>query len=398
MTQPRMCDLELRPILDAVNQVLHEVNRPVPLHIPTLKGNAWDYVKECIDTGWVSSVGAYVDRFEQMAAAYTGAKHAVAVVNGTSALHMALLLAGVKRDDEVLSPSLTFVATANAISYCAAVPHFVDVDEQTMGIDPDRLDAYLAEAAELRADGCYNRTTGRRIAAMVPMHAFGHPCRLDPLLELCQRWRLTMVEDAAESLGSLYRDRHTGTFGKLGILSFNGNKIITTGGGGIILTDDEALAKQAKHLTTTAKQPHRWEYNHDQVGYNYRLPNLNAALGCAQFELLPSYVEAKRRLAARYIDAFADVPGVTFLAEPPETRSNYWLNTLVLAPEHASARDDLLSALHEAGMLVRPAWTPMHQLPMYRHCPHAELSVTESLAGRALNLPSSPHLAGEPAS
>ncbi|MFA9478898.1 LegC family aminotransferase [Phycisphaerales bacterium AB-hyl4] len=393
MTTPASSSLDLGTVLHAVGQVLQNVDPPVPLHTPTFAGNEWGYVKECIDTGWVSSAGAYVTRFEEAIQAYTGAKHAVAVVNGTAALHITLRLAGVQADDEVLAPSLTFVATANAINYCQATPHFVEVNEVTLGVCPQRLADYLGANAERRAGTLHNRHTGKRIAALVCMHAFGHPCDMASLLEVCQRYNLPLVEDAAESLGSFYNNQHTGTLGRLGILSFNGNKIISTGGGGAILTNDDELAATARHITTTAKLPHAWAYVHDQVGYNYRLPNLNAALGVAQMEQLPNLVEQKRRIAQRYLDAFADVEGATILAEPTNARSNYWLNALVLDAKCAAAHADLLQAMHDRQWLVRPIWMPMHRLGMYQHCPRAQLSVTESLAARVVNLPSSAHLA-----
>jgi len=378
-------------IVEAVNHVLGEA-RPgvVPLHIPTFDGNEGEYVKQCIDTGWVSSVGAYVTRFEEDLARYTGAKHAIAVSTGTAALHVALLMAGVRPGDEVLCPALTFVATANAVSYCGAIPHFVDVDLPTMGVDASAIRAYADEQFETREDGCpYNKQTGRRIGALVGMHAFGHPFDLDAVTALCEALNVPLIEDAAESLGSLYHGKHTGTFGRLGILSFNGNKIVTTGGGGAILTDDDELAAKAKHITTTGKVPHKYEYVHDVVAYNYRLPNLNAALGCAQLEHLDAMIERKRGLAQRYAEAFDAIEDASVLLEPAGTRSNYWFASLVLRPEASETTLPAIEALHEAGLLVRPIWRPMHQLPMYADCPRMPLAVTESLAGRVISLPSS---------
>ena len=351
-------------------------------------------MKECIDTAWVSSAGAYVDRFERELAATTGARRAVAVVNGTAALHIALKLVGVEAGDEVLIPSLTFVATANAVSYCGAIPHFVDVEPGTLGLDPISLEQRLAMIGEKVNGLVVSRESGRRLAAVVPMHTFGHPVDLAGLMEVCERWGLPVVEDAAESLGSYYRDRHTGTFGRLGILSFNGNKIVTTGGGGAILADDEELADRAKHLTTTAKVPHRWEFIHDETGYNYRMPNINAALGCGQLERLEEMVALKRRLADTYRDALADVRGVRFIQEPPGCRSNYWLNAIELDEGLAGDRDAILAALDDEGIQARPIWRPMHQLSMYQSCPRADLPVTERLARRIINLPSSASLAG----
>ena len=380
----------IQQLVQTVNDVLGHAPRPIPLHIPNLGGNCAKYVQECIDTGWVSSVGSYVTRFEEDIAAYTGAKYAIAVSTGTAGLHIALLMAGVERDDEVLCPSLTFVATANAIHYCAAVPHFVEVERVSLGVDAAAIDAYLGGVAERRDDGCcYNKQTGARIRALVGMHAFGHPFDLPGVQTLCEKWGIVLIEDAAESLGSFYGQQHTGTFARVGVLSFNGNKIMTTGGGGMILTHDDELGPWAKHVTTTAKQPHRWRYFHDQVGYNYRLPNINAALGCAQLEQLDGLLESKRALAQRYIDAFAEVEGASLLAEPEGTRSNYWLNALVLDELLADQRDELLAALCDDKLLARPIWDPMHTLPMYEACPRMPLPVTEDMARRVINLPSS---------
>jgi perosamine synthetase len=383
----------LPAVLAAMRAVLGAPSAPIALHEPEFGGREWDYVKECLDTGWVSSVGSYVDRFERELAAVTGARHAVATVNGTAALHVCLLLAGVQHGDEVLMPSLTFIATANAVSYAQALPHFVDAEPRSLGVDAVALDVHLREVAERRDGGTFNRRTGARLRALVVMHAFGHPCDLDALAAVAERWDLVLIEDAAESLGALYKGRHTGNVGRLAALSFNGNKVITTGGGGAVLTNDALLGKRAKHLTTTARLPHRWSFLHDEVGYNYRLPNLNAALGCAQLEQLGSFVDRKRQLAERYADAFAGVAGVEFLREPPHTRSNYWLNALLLAPEQAARRDALLAALNDAGYMSRPLWTPMHRLPMYEACPRMPLPVTESLAARLVNVPSSARLA-----
>lgn len=368
------------------------VSLPIGLHEPSFDGNEWKYVKECIDTRWVSSVGRFVDQLEQMLAEYTGVKHAVAVVNGTAALHMCLQLLGVKENDEILVPTLTFVATANAVTYCGAIPHFVDVEERTLGVDPVKLSAYLETITEHTTNGLVNKMTGRRIRVLIAMHTFGHPVDLDPLLEICQRYRLDLVEDAAEALGSFYKGKHIGHWGKLSALSFNGNKIVTTGGGGAILTNDENLAKAAKHLTTTAKLPHRWRYDHDQIGYNYRMPNINAALGCAQMENLPRYLEQKRRLADKYRSRFAHVPGVRFYEEPSYARSNYWLNAIILEEKYIDEQEHILNELTEKGVMVRPAWTLMHQLPMYKACPRMDLSTAEDLQKRLINLPSSAFL------
>ena len=358
------------------------------LHEPVFSGNEWCYLKECLDSTFVSSVGKFVDRFETDLCALTGAKFAVAVVNGTAALHIALKLAGVLPGDEVLIPSLSFVATANAVTYCGANPHFVDSEEKTLGIDAEKLRTYLGDCTEERSGRCINRRTGQVIRALVPMHTFGHPSDLDGLRDVAEDFHLALVEDAAESLGSYYRGRHTGTFGLLGTLSFNGNKVITTGGGGAILTNDEQLARHAKHLTTTAKIPHAWEYRHDEVGYNYRMPNLNAALGCAQLERLPLMLAAKRDLYEAYKSAFASVKGVSLVSEPEHCRSNYWLQTLFLDAEHASQRDLVLRATNDAGVMTRPAWELLHRLAPFIDCPRMGLPNAESLFRRLINIPS----------
>ena len=381
-------------IVRVLREVLPEEAGFISLHEPRFAGNEWGYVKECLDTGWVSSVGKFVDRFEAQLAEYTGVRRAIAVVNGTAALHVCLRLAGVESNDEVLMPALTFIATANAVSYCGAIPHLVDCEERTLGLDPVKLGGYLEEIAELRPEGCFNKATGRRIKAVVPMHAFGHPIDLDPLMELCARFNLELIEDAAESLGSFYKGAHTGTFGRLAALSFNGNKVITTGGGGAILTNDEELGALAKHLTTTAKVPHRWDFRHDMIGYNYRLPNLNAALGCAQLEELPGFLGKKRALAERYQAAFKDVAGVRCFTEPDFARSNYWLNVLLLDEELAGERDTVLALTNDSGIMTRPAWTLMHRLPMFAGCPRMDLAVAENLERRLINIPSSAFLGG----
>lgn len=387
-----MPKLNIPLLLERILTVIGDANLAVPLHQPCFSGNEWRYVKDCIDTGWVSSVGAYVTRFEAALQHYTGAQHAVAVVNGTAALHACLMILAVQRDAEILLPSLTFVATANAVAYCGAVPHFVDVEAATLGVDADKLRAHLRTVAELRDDGCYNRASGRRIAALIAMHAFGHPLDLDTVAAVCAEYRLTLIEDAAESLGSFYKGKHTGTHGRISALSFNGNKIVTTGGGGAILTDDADLALRVRHLTTTAKLPHAWEYAHDQIGYNYRLPNLNAALGVAQLEQLPDFVARKRALATRYQEALADLPGIRVFHEPAFAQSNYWLNLLLLERPDLPMRDAILQATHAAGVLTRPAWRLLSQLPMYAHCPRADLATSETIAARLICLPSSVEL------
>ncbi len=376
-----------KQVVDALRSVVG--SESVALHAPQFQGKEWDYLKQCLDSTFVSSVGPFVDRFEAELAAYTGASYAVAVVNGTAALHMALLLSGVQPGDEVLVPTLTFVATANAVRYCGATPHFVDSEVATLGVAADPLGQYLEQHTTQQYGQCLNTSTGRVIRALVPMHTFGHPVDLKGLMAIADAFNLVLIEDAAESLGSFYQGQHTGTFGRFGTLSFNGNKTITTGGGGAILIHDRDLAQRAKHLTTTAKQPHRWEYVHDQVGYNYRMPNINAALGCAQLEQLPGFLKSKRRLYDRYSEALAGLKSVKLMAEPPGCGSNYWLQTLILEEAVADQRDAILTATNEAGLMTRPAWRLMHELKPYRDCPRAPLPIAESLGQRMINLPSS---------
>ncbi len=376
-------------VLTTIRNVLSSHRALIGLHEPLFKGKEGEYVKECLDTGWVSSVGKFVDRFEKKLAEYTGVKRAIAVVNGTCALHLALKLAGVEPGNEVIVPTLTFVATANAVAYTGATPHFVDSEEGTLGLDPDKLETYLNDISEIRKGTCYNKLTGKRITAVVPMHVFGHPVDLDPLFEVCKNFKLILIEDAAESLGSFYKGKHTGNWGKLSVLSFNGNKIITTGGGGAILTNDSTLADRAKHLSTTAKLPHKWEYNHDEIGYNYRLPNINAALGCAQIENLPYFIKEKRNLAKRYQSAFESIKEISFFSEPDNAKSNYWLNTILLEQGFEHERDTVLQILNDNGIQARPVWTLLHKLPMYKDCPKMDLTTAKSLEARLINIPSS---------
>lgn len=380
-------------VLQTVRSVLGEPREPVILHEPCFAGREWDYVKECLDTGWVSSVGRFVDRFEADLATTCGVRHAVAVVNGTAALHVALMIAGVRPGDEVLVPALSFVATANAVAHAGAIPHFVDSEDRSLGLCPDALADHLSLCAEQTAAGCVNRITGRRIAAVVPMHVFGHPVDMDPLLALADAWGIPVVEDAAEALGSRYKGRPAGSLGRVAALSFNGNKILTTGGGGAVLTDDPDLARQAKSLTTTAKAPHRWAFEHETVAWNYRLPNINAALGCAQLEQLPDFLAAKRGLAERYQAAFSGFAGAGMVAEPAYGVGNYWLNALRLAPEHAAERETVLTHTNDAGVMTRPVWGLLHRQPMYRDCPRAALPVAEDLERRLINVPSGVRLA-----
>lgn len=373
-------------VTDFVHQ-LFGTEETVPLHAPLFIGNEKKYLNECIDTTFVSSVGKFVDRFEEEVAAYTGAKRAVVCVSGTNALHMAMMLVGVEREDEVLTQALTFIATCNAISYIGAHPVFIDVDMETLGLSPNAVKAWLEKNAELKNGICYNKRTGRRVKACVPMHTFGHPVKIDELVQICDEWHIELVEDAAESIGSLYKGKHTGTFGKVGAISFNGNKTITTGGGGMLLFQDEELGKLAKHLTTQAKVPHRWAFVHDQIGYNYRMPNINAALGCAQLENLERYVENKRETAKIYADFFKNVPDITFFTEPENCRSNYWLNVVMLKDK--AAQQEFLEYTNDHGIMTRPVWELMNRLEMFKHCENDGLKNTEWLADRIVNIPSS---------
>lgn len=389
MTSCSQTAFDSQAVLTALREVFGARDGFIALHEPRFAGREWEYVKECLDTGWVSSVGKFVDSFEQRLAETCGVRHAVAVVNGTAALHAALLVAGVAHGDEVIVPALTFVATANAVMHANAVPHFADSEEATLGLDPAKLASHLDAVAELRDGHCVNRLTGRRIAALVPMHVFGHPVDMDPLTELAARWNLPVLEDAAEALGSRYKGRPAGSLGRLAAISFNGNKILTTGGGGAILTDDPDLARRAKSLTTTAKKPHRWAFEHEEAAFNYRLPNINAALGCAQLEQLDGFLAAKRRLAEAYHGVFANIAGLKVVAEPSFAHSNYWLNALLLDEDQAHRRDELLELTNNAGIMTRPAWGLMHRQPMYEACPRMDLSVAESLERRLVNIPSS---------
>ena len=358
-----------------------------PLAVPVFIGNEKKYLNECIDSTFVSSVGKFVDRFEEDMARYTGAKRAVVCVSGTNALHMALMLAGVERDDEVLTQALTFIATCNAISYIGAHSVFIDVDKDTMGFSPKAMCEWLSKNAEIKEGQCYNKSTGRRIKACVPMHTFGFPIHLDEMVAACNEWHIELVEDAAESIGSLYKGKHTGIFGKVGALSFNGNKTITTGGGGMLLFMDEELGAYAKHLTTQAKIPHRWEFKHDHIGYNYRMPNINAALGCAQLEHIEEYVADKRTTAQTYAEYFKYVEGVDYFEEPAGCRSNYWLNVVIL-PDH-DRQQLFLQETNDHGAMTRPIWELMNRLPMFEHCQHDSLENTIWFADRVVNIPSS---------
>ena len=359
----------------------------IPLHEPVFIGNEKKYLLDCIDSTFVSSVGMYVDKFESMVCSLTGSKYAIAVVNGTNALQISLLLAGVKKEDEVITQSFSFVATANAISYCNATPIFIDIDKNTMGMSARSLEEFLEKNARMSENGeCINVNTERRIAACVPMHTFGHACELDKIVQICEHWNITLVEDAAESIGSYYKNIHTGRFGKYGVFSLNGNKTITSGGGGVIVTDDEQMAKKAKHLTTQAKAPHKWEFNHDLIGYNFRMPNLNAAVACAQLEKLDDFLKNKRELASYYKESYKTL-NIQFFEEPVNSRSNYWLNTLVFSDK--KERDEFLAYSNSKGIMTRPAWNLLSTLPMYKNCETDGLIQSKWLIERLVNIPSS---------
>lgn len=360
----------------------------IPLHEPLFVGNERKYVLDAIDSTFVSSVGEYVNRFEKMMAETAGTKYAVAIVNGTAALHISLILAEVRREDEVLTQALTFIATANAISYIGAKPVFIDIDKDTLGMSPVKLKMFLEEFGEKRTDGfTYNKFSGKRIKACVPMHTFGFPCKIDDLVSVCEKWNIILIEDAAESIGSYYKGKHTGSFGLMGTFSFNGNKTITCGGGGAVVTNNESIAKLAKHLTTQAKVPHQWEFAHDHIGYNYRMPNLNAALACAQIEQLKKFVIKKRELATGYEKYFANNTDIKFIKEPVNAESNYWLNCILLKDKNE--RDLFLKITNENGVMTRPVWKLMNGLPMFDNCQKAGLEASEYIEERLVNIPSS---------
>jgi len=381
---------QFQEIINFIRTLYKKPEGIIPLHAPIFAGNEKKYLEECIDSTYVSSVGKFVDRFEEMVAEYTGAKKAVVCVNGTNALHMALLLLGVERDDEVITQPLTFIATCNAISYIGAHPVFVDVDIETMGMSPRSLRTWLEKNVELKPQSIsYNKTTGRRIKACVPMHTFGHPCRIDEIVKICEEYHIELIEDAAESIGSFYKGQHTGIFAKIGVLSFNGNKTITTGGGGMLLFQDEELGKYAKHLTTQAKVPHRWEFVHDHIGYNYRMPNINAAMGCAQMEQLPVFLLSKRQIAKQYEEFFSALhqSDFSFFKEPKDAISNYWLNVIILKDK--DERDEFLKITNGDGVMCRPTWQLMNKLPMFENCQTNDLSNSIWLEERVVNIPSS---------
>lgn len=372
-------------VIEFIKSLYPEYKENVFLHPPIFLGNEKKYLNDCIDTTFVSSVGQYVDQFEQKMAEYTGAAKAVVCVNGTNALHMSLMLSGVKQGDEVITQPLTFIATANAISYCNAYPVFCDVDEETMGLSPVAVRKWLESHAEIKNNQCFNKNTGRRISAVVPMHTFGHPVKLDEFVSLCEEWKLALVEDAAESIGSFYNGKHTGLFGKVAALSFNGNKTITCGGGGMLLFTDKELGDRAKHLTTQAKIPHRWEFKHDEIGYNYRMPNINAALGCAQLENLEKILENKRKTAMAYKEFFAG-SDIKFFDEPANCKSNFWLNAVVLPNKEAQIK--FLEDTNDNHVQTRPIWELMNRLEMFKDCEHDELTNAIRFADTVVNIPS----------
>ena len=357
----------------------------IPLHAPTFAGNEKKYLEECIDTTFVSSVGKFVDLFEQKVAEYTAAKYAVVCVNGTNALHIALKLSGVEEGDMVITQPLTFIATTNAIVYAGAVPAFVDVDKDTMGLSPTSLERFLQDNAQLRNGTCYHKQTGRRIKACLPMHTFGHACRIEEIIAICEHYHIAVVEDAAEAMGSYYKGKHLGTFAPIGAISFNGNKTITTGGGGMILTNDENIAHRAKHLTTQAKLPHAWEFVHDEIGYNYRMPNINAALGVAQLEQLDGFLVNKRATAEAY-KAYFEKQGIAFFAERENEKCNYWLNAIILKDKEE--RNAFLTEANAQGVMSRPIWQLMNRLPMFANSERGDLSNAEWLEARVVNIPS----------
>lgn len=375
-------------IIDKIRDIYKEPEAFIPLHAPLFTGNEKKYLNECIDSTFVSSVGKFVNQFEKGISEYTGAKEAVVCVNGTNALHLALQLVGVQKGDEVITQALTFIATANAISYAGAHPIFLDVDRETMGLSPDSVKYWLEINSEIRGNACYNKHTGNKISACIPMHTFGHPARIEELLGICEAYHIELIEDAAESIGSFYKGKHTGTFGKIGVLSFNGNKTITSGGGGMLLFNDQKLAKRAKYLSTQAKIPHAWEFRHDEIGYNYRMPNINAALGLAQLEQLPAKLAIKKAVANVYQNLFAH-SDIEFFMEPLDCKSSYWLNVILL--KDRKERDLFLKETNEAGVMTRPLWELMTDLPMFENCQYDELVVSKEFCNRVVNLPSSVH-------
>jgi perosamine synthetase len=385
--------IDIDELLIRINSVLpRNPANSIALHEPFFSGNEVKYLQDCIETGWVSSSGKYIDKFENEISKFTGVKNVIAVVNGTAALHLCLIASGVKPGDEVITPTLTFIATANAVTYCQAIPLFADCDATTLSIDPVKVNNFLKTHAQMKGGFCYNTISGNRISALIAMHVFGHPGKIEELANICRIWNIKLIEDAAESLGSFYKGRHTGSFGHVSAISFNGNKIITTGGGGAVLTDDDFAAKKVRHLSTTAKVPHQLSFVHDAIGFNYRMPNLNAALGCGQLEKLPDYLLKKRALSQKYFSALEGLEGLKLLAEPPHGQSNYWLNTIILDPIFENQLDDVLNGLIKNGIQARPCWTLMHKLKIYEKLPRISTEVAESFSRRIINLPSSQQL------
>lgn len=376
----------MKKIVDFIQETFN-TKEFIPLHEPRFIGNEKKYLNDCIDSTFVSSVGKYVDQFEKDFALKVGSKYAIATVNGTAALHISLILADVKKEDEVITQALTFIATCNAISYIGAEPVFVDVDLDTMGLSPKSLENFLKTNCEIVNNQCINKTTKKVIKACVPMHTFGHSCRITEIKDICDKWNIALVEDAAESLGSYYKDKHTGTFGKVGAFSFNGNKIITSGGGGVIITDDEKLAKRAKHLTTTAKIPHPFEYVHDEIGYNYRMPNLNAALLVAQLEQLDKFCKSKKELALKYDKFFKNIDDIDFIKQPEKSSSNYWLQAVIL--KDVKTRDEFLKFTNKNGVMTRPIWKLMNELEMFKDCQSSDLTNSKICEEKIVNIPSS---------
>ena len=371
-------------IEEAIRRIYDQPDGVIPLHAPCFKGHEWEYVTNCLDSGWVSSVGTYVDKFEQLIADFTGAQYAVATVNGTAAIHMALLLSGIEAEDEVLCPAFSFVATVSSIIYCRANPLFLDSDTETLGMDVDKVVRFLDEKCARKKDGfTYNRLSGRRIKACIPMHAYGYPVDMEHLINVCKDHNVTVIEDAAEALGSYYKNRHCGTIGKIGVLSFNGNKIITSGGGGMILTNDQDLTKRAKHLTTTAKLDHPWEYIHDEVGYNYRMPNINAALGCAQMESLTAFLKKKKDQATRLEEILQGRDGV-HVVSPTIGEGNHWFNLIKI---DSAYRDDVLRGLNEKGIQARASWNPLCDMKPFTRYERFQIGVAKELAASLICLP-----------
>jgi perosamine synthetase len=379
--------LSAKQIVSFIRELYGEKEKFIPLHSPVFIGNEKEYLNECIDSTFVSSVGEFVNAFENKVADYTGSPFAIACANGTSALHIALLMAGVKPDTEVITQSLTFVATINAIRYCQAQPVFLDIDDKTLGLSVSALQTWLSKFALKKSDGIYNKRSGKKISACLPMHTFGLPLQIDALTETCENFGIPLVEDAAEAIGSFYKNQHCGTFGQIGIISFNGNKLITTGGGGIILTANAQLASQIRHLTTQAKIPHPWHFEHDQIGYNYRMPNINAAIGLAQLETIQPLLQSKRKIAKAYSDFFSGKE-TRFIEEPELSHSNYWLNAVLF--KNQTERDKFLEYANDMQVQARPPWRPVHGLPMFKNFQKDELKVTQAMADRIANLPSSP--------